>query len=54
MEQPREVLTWSDFDTSVWQLAERIAADGVPDLIPSITFPWSARPPVAGRGVSDS
>ena len=38
MEQPREVLTWSDFDTSVWRAQRppsRIAADG-------------------GRGVSDS
>ena len=101
MEQPREVLTWSDLDTSVWQLAERIASDGVPDMIHDvadtglalasvhdfcagkvgavrtatiyakprsvvrpnyvwrdtdrwITFPWSDRPPVTGRGVTDS
>jgi hypothetical protein len=54
MVQPREVLTWPDFDTSVCPLAERIASDGVPDMILSIAFPWSDRPPVTGRGVSDS
>ena len=36
MEQEREVLTWADFDTSIWDLAERVAADGVPDMILSI------------------
>jgi uncharacterized protein len=36
MEQAREVLTWADFDTSIWHLAERVAADGVPDMILSI------------------
>jgi hypoxanthine phosphoribosyltransferase len=45
VEQPREVLTWSDFDTSVWQLAERIAADGVADTVLTLA---------SGRGVSDS
>ena len=36
MEQEREVLTWADFDRSIWDLAERVAADGVPDMILSI------------------
>jgi hypothetical protein len=29
MEQEREVLGWADFDRAVWDLAERVAADGV-------------------------
>ncbi len=36
MEQEREVLGWADFDRAVWDLAERVAADGVPDMILSI------------------
>jgi uncharacterized protein len=37
MEQEREVLTWADFDTAVWELAERVVAtDGVPDMNLSI------------------
>jgi uncharacterized protein len=37
VEQEREVLTWADFDTAVWDLAERVVAtDGVPDMILSI------------------
>ena len=36
MEQEREVLTWADFDTSIWALAEQVARDGVPDMILSI------------------
>ncbi len=30
-EQEREVLGWADFDRAVWDLAERVAADGVAD-----------------------
>ncbi len=33
MEQEREILTWQDFDTAVWTLAEQVAADGVPDMV---------------------
>ncbi len=29
----REILTWQDFDRAVWELAGRIAADGVPDMV---------------------
>lgn len=36
MEQEREVLTWADFDRSIWDLAEMVARDGVPDMILSI------------------
>ena len=36
MDDTREVLTWADFDRSVWDLAERIARDGTPDMILSI------------------
>ncbi len=36
MDDTREVLTWADFDRSVWDLAGRIASDGLPDMILSI------------------
>lgn len=36
VEAEREVLTWQRFDEAVWSLAERVAADGVPDMILSV------------------
>ncbi len=33
MEPEREILTWEDFDAAVWTLAERVAAEGVPDMV---------------------
>ncbi len=36
MSEPREVLGWDDFGVATRELAERIAADGIPDMILSI------------------
>ena len=36
MTEQREVLTWTDFEAAVWSLAERVAADGMPDMVLSI------------------
>ncbi len=32
----REVLTWTDFDRAVWDLAQEVAAEGIPDMILSV------------------
>ena len=33
MEQEHKVLTWADFDRSIWDLAQRITANSMPHII---------------------